>query len=196
MNKFFLLFLVCIPVFLFAQFDKGTINNDDILKALKIKGINIFKIPIYSEKEYSFNLILEEYIHGELVDSSFFFNKEQIEMLKKLKASITTSKDTNYLRIITTERYDSLYNLNIDYSGVNFPDLTINSSAGKHGSSEFKIFKSPYIIDKGKYPILLLAEPWSHEFEGKKITRYCYNEDINKIKQLINHFFLLYIIVE
>lgn len=195
MKKTLLLIFVFVPtIYLRAQYSSDFIKTDDIYKALNLIGLNIYKYAITADSTYNFNLQYEEYLHGKCVDSSKLINNETLLMLKNvLQANLTINKDTTFLNIISQQKSDSIFTINFSFSAF-LSKKEIVCSNSKYGDHKLREFASPKIKDPGKYPVLLLSTPWKQEINGKTVMRYCFPEDIQSIRQMAEHFYVISVV--
>jgi hypothetical protein len=189
-----ILFLLLLSLLMKAQTSKDFINTDDILKALNSAGINIYKFAISSGSDYAFNILFEEFEHGKLIDSALFVKTGNLKMLQALNLSLSITKDTSFLRIITHQKTDDTYTMNFDYTHFAFEEKEIRVPVKKYGPHEFHEFPSPKITEKGTYPVLLLSSPWTQEIYGQTVFRFCFPNDIDQIKTMVEHFYIISVI--
>jgi hypothetical protein len=195
MRKTLLIFwLLSSSILLKAQYCKDYIKSDDILKALSSIGVNIYKYALTSNEIFNFNILFEEYSQGKCIDSTLLVTDDNIQVFKNLlQKSLIIQKDTTYLSIFVHQKFDSTYILNIDYSFFS-TKKEIEISNLKYGQHKIREFPSPKISTQGIYPILILSLPWNQVMNGIEVERFCFPENIEIIKKMVTHFYVLSII--
>ena len=179
-----------------AQYSRYFIEEEDIYASLEFIGLNIYKFALVSDSTYSVNILQEEYLNHECVDSVLFVDEEGMQTMKSFGFDLSVNQDTSFLRIITKQETDSTIRYIARYRNMNFSDREMKYSLHEHGKHKFREFASPKIQGKGKYPVLMLGCAWKQDFNGRKIDRFCYTEKIEEINSLIDHFFVISIVVD
>jgi hypothetical protein len=195
MKKLYFFIVLLVPhLFLKAQYSDSFIKPQDIYKGLTYMGLDIYKYAVASDITYDFNLLFEEYKDGKCIDSAKLISDESINLAKNVfQKPLVISNDTSFLCFYVQQKDDSVYTFNYAYPTFSSYKRIIiqNSRLNKHGLKEFA---SPKISNKGKYPVLVLSTPWKQDLGGQTVYRYCFPENIEQIKKLVEHFYVFSIL--
>jgi len=182
----------------------NSISDLDILKALEIAGVKIFKVPIFPvfEKEYNLSVNLNEYVDGQKVNT-----KDIIQTYRGKNVYVHFAKDVDeqekvpyldYIPKLTffTKDNDSTLLLTVEhYGGSSKTSLKKNIIR----KSQFFDWRTYSQIDwklNEEVPLLVYASSWYDE--NLKAERFCgisdLSEDEKETKELLDNSSHYYVI--
>lgn len=147
------------------------LESADIKAALKMLGIEIFKYDFSQQKE-DFNLIIHL---DELADDSVIISKsynlgkwDSVAKLKELRIIPKISSDTT-----------SIYWVKISHPNMEFTERFDISPEFRHPHFWHQIQPGEIVYSK-KTPLVFYGMSWESEFNGMKIRRFCWGQQIDR----------------
>ncbi|PKQ67530.1 hypothetical protein BZG01_07275 [Labilibaculum manganireducens] len=187
MKRLILFIATFLPIILNAQKLNKELESSDINEALNMMGVDIFKFDFDSvDLNYNLTLYLEEYIEDSImIKKSFNMGKwssdniqKEIKLISKISSDTTK---TFWFKIIHPNRQQTVrFDILPEFRSVHYwKEITADNIAyGK------------------KTPLLFLGMAWEDSYNGMKIRRFCWGEDVkcdlkNETLKKIKHKILL-----
>jgi len=172
--KFKLLLIILILPFSFiakSQNIQKELSQSDIKKALKIKGLEIFKFNFDSvDTDYNLTVHIDEISKDSILKTEVRHFYSWQKDSKKKNLSIITNKNrhspaTSYINFIhpnieSTIRFDFSEKFNREHI--------------------WRSIKPGKIVYNKKVPLLFYGMMWEDSYKGQKIYRFCWGEDITR----------------
>lgn len=145
------------------QIDSKT--NVDLLKALELAGINIFKIPLNSfDKKLKFYMSIDEYTNGEKTNSKNLEFPKNNTYFYSIKTDSAQKKNFyDYIDEITffTKDEDSVCKLSIQTDGRGISGLKLTKKKdAEHQFYEWRYYGKHKLKLNADIPMLVYASSW------------------------------------
>ena len=215
MKKIFLLFLLFLPYWLFAQPDSTEVtiklpDDPDVRILSRYVGVDLFKLVAYGTPDENsvYNLMIKEFKKGQVVETDTLLQFGDIGRIMKMGDKKVTipdhrkyaclGKDRDSLLIQFTGKYEhGKYHLTITYPGLIFP----RKFKGKRNYHFRRVhptnnerFNIPY---NKAFPVLVYAPAPEKVAEGYQFQR-TDAENVEKWYSAYNlkHYYVIYLLLQ
>ncbi len=185
--------LYFVSLFASAQKLKKEMGNEDVAAALKMIGIEFFEFDFKEVKEnYSLHIYVDEYEKDSiLLTKNYNFGQW------KSSAEPKTFKLLSKIESDTASMY--VFNILCPNMEISIPFKVLPRFRKVH---YWQPIKEGTIEYNKKIPLLFLGMAWEAEFQGMKIKRFCWGEEIGReldnesMDKVVHKFVISYKLIE